>query len=507
MRTKNKRSFASCFIAITVLFSFFSACRTRQVTPTTAIPSSTPQPILTDTSLPAKTQTATSVSTSLPKITLKPGDMYFSIDGKQSFLFSRNITGQDIENLSDFKLFFDYTQAAGDHFARLQIDNLGPFFTSDGDVNESMLSKWDRVFDMASERGLYIVPAFGVWIWWNQDVLWKDNPLNVAKGGPARSPGELFKSDSETQARWLKFVRKLVEHWGARENILAWEIFSEINLTHGSSDDNAPDFIEPAAAVIRAVDPRRRPVTVSLCDECGVWSNANRSEVIDFIQVHPYPVNGQLDREIITMVKQRMRDFKRPVLIGESGLTGIDPDPFKHQPNASSGIRHAIWADIVSGAMNGRALWDQDSYTIYDSYWKGHPYEDILKFVEMYSQLEMPAVKFVRDVDFAGFQPLTVDLPAVTQVWGAAVGNEKMVIGWFRDAGCEPPNWPLQPVISGHIVAVTVPGSASEWKVDFYDTKTGITITSSTTTIRQGDKIMVLLPDLTDDIAFKMYPR
>jgi len=100
-----------------------------------------------------------------------------------------------------------------------------------------------------------------------------------------------------------------------------------------------------------------------------------------------------------------------------------------------------------------------------------------------------------------GLVPLTSEIPG--KLVGAALGNDKMVIGWFRDAGCEPPDWPLQPVISGHTVAVIVPGSASEWKVDFYDTKTGTDIISSTTTIRQGNSVFILLPDFTDDILLK----
>ncbi len=87
------------------------------------------------------------------------------------------------------------------------------------------------------------------------------------------------------------------------------------------------------------------------------------------------------------------------------------------------------------------------------------------------------------------------------------VGNENMAIGWFRDAGCEPPDWTLQPAISGQTISVAVPGSASEWKIDFYDTGTGIDIISSMETIRQGDSVIILLPVFTDDIAFKMYPR
>jgi hypothetical protein len=55
-------------------------------------------------------------------------------------------------------------------------------------------------------------------------------------------------------------------------------------------------------------------------------------------------------------------------------------------------------------------------------------------------------------------------------------------------------------------VTIVVPGSVSEWKVDFYDTKTGTTMIGSATITRQGNGLTITLPDFTDDIAFKMYP-
>ena len=56
-------------------------------------------------------------------------------------------------------------------------------------------------------------------------------------------------------------------------------------------------------------------------------------------------------------------------------------------------------------------------------------------------------------------------------------------------------------------VTITVPGAVSGWRVDFYDTKTGTTILSSTSVTRKGDAITVPLPDFHDDIAFKLYPQ
>jgi hypothetical protein len=90
-------------------------------------------------------------------------------------------------------------------------------------------------------------------------------------------------------------------------------------------------------------------------------------------------------------------------------------------------------------------------------------------------------------------------------VWGAAVGNEKMVLGWYRDATSEPPDWKLQPILSKQTVTLTIPGFATNWKIDFYNTKTGIDIVSSAIVTREGMKITITLPDFTDDIAFKMY--
>jgi hypothetical protein len=126
-----------------------------------------------------------------------------------------------------------------------------------------------------------------------------------------------------------------------------------------------------------------------------------------------------------------------------------------------------------------------------------------MPFVQKYAMEELPSVNFVKGVDFSGFEPLKSSYSSV--VWGAAIGNDKMVLGWFRDAGSEPPDWNMKPVISKQSVTITVPGTANDWRVDFYDTRTGKTILSSTSVTRNGQSITITLPDFQDDIAFKAY--
>ncbi len=146
--------------------------------------------------------------------------------------------------------------------------------------------------------------------------------------------------------------------------------------------------------------------------------------------------------------------------------------------------------------MNGRAIWWEDGVAIY------FPALN-MPFIQKYANADLPAANFVRGVDFTGFQPLTST--TTPGVWGAAVGNETMVLGWYRDANSEPPDWKLQPLLSNQTITLTVPGDATNWKIDFYDTRTGTNIVSSAIVTREGMKIIITLPDFTDDIAFKLY--
>jgi hypothetical protein len=460
---------------------------------------------MTDTSIPPKTEIATAVTT-LPEITLESGEMYFRINGKQSFLFSRNLAGYET---SQYIQLIDLMKGGGSQLVRIQLDSMGTGITSQGEVDETWVKNWEDVFDKAAENGINILPVFSGWFDWNNGTpdygysTWASNAFNVAKGGPAASPDELFQSDSATQKLWFRWMKTLVERWSARENIAAWEIFSEVNIATGATESNGVAFIEQAARIIRNVDPRHRPITASLAD-VGEWPSFYRSEALDFLNVHPYPYDPHIDlgSKVVNDIHAMRAKYNKPILIGESGLNASLPDSKSGSgvlPNARLGFKHAIWAEMVSGAMNGRSLYWEDSFAIFfpTLNWD---------YLRRYADLERPAANFVKDVDFAGFQPLTIELPVGTKVWGAMLGNDKMVIGWFRDAGCKPPDWPLQPAIAGQTIAVVIPGSAAEWKIDFYDTGTGTDIISSSTTVRQGEKVFVLLPVFTDDIAFKMVP-
>ena len=84
--------------------------------------------------------------------------------------------------------------------------------------------------------------------------------------------------------------------------------------------------------MIRSADPGR-PVTASIADT-GTWQNFYRDADIDFIQVHPYPPSARLDRTVVEEVRNYLDKYKKPVLIGESGLNAESPE--KYPENAAN---------------------------------------------------------------------------------------------------------------------------------------------------------------------------
>jgi hypothetical protein len=497
MRIKKDRIFITWIACCLTLSGCTGAGTAASTSTATLAPAITPTPTVTSTPAIPATSTLTPMFTAtpipFPTLTLKPGENYFSIDGKPGFIFSRNIAGYEQDH---YNTFLDWMKTGGSKLARIQLDSLGMGYTSSGGVDENWAAQWDRVFDKAEADGIYILPVFSGWFDWNSGTgysTWKSNPLNAANGGPVKSPAELFQKDSATQILWLQWMQTLVKRWQSRRNIPAWEIFSEVNLASGGTESTGISFVNLAASMIRASDPSRRPVTASLADD-GRWPNFYRATEIDFINIHPYPTDSRLDRFVVAGVRQFLTAYKKPVLIGESDL--VDPSKNPDADKALIGVRHAIWAGLVSGAMNGRALYWEDSFAIYFQN-LGYP------FLQKFADADLPASRFVQGVDFSGFKPLVST--SSSAVWGATVGNETMVIGWYRDAASEPPDWNLKPKISKQTVTITVPGTAANWKIDFYNTKTGTDIVNSATVIRKGDKLTITLPDFSDDIAFKLY--
>jgi hypothetical protein len=243
---------------------------------------------------------------------LRPGEKYFRVDGRATFVLGRNPVGTTAKAYDEH---FRHAAAAGERFMRIHFTFMPPGEKA-GEIDAGMLGSWDAVLDSAEKHGLAVLPALGVWADWNDGSKkelwhrWEDNPFNVERGGPAKRPSDLF-DDTPCRRLWLKRLETLVRHWSQRRAVVGWEIFSELDLVTGAAEAPAVRFTERAAAVIRAADPRHRPVTAS---QAGIneWPGLLKSTAIDFVDVHPYAngaFGGRLDDLILSSVRDRLKKY------------------------------------------------------------------------------------------------------------------------------------------------------------------------------------------------------
>jgi hypothetical protein len=427
---------------------------------------------------------------------MRAGEKYFRVNGRPVFLLGRNPVGRTPK---DYDNHFRHAAAAGEQFMRIHF-TYSPPREKAGEIDAAVLKSWDEILDAAEKHGLAVLPALGVWADWNDGSqketwhTWDKNPFNARCGGPGKRPRDLF-DDTPCRKLWLKRLEALVKHWSKRRAIVGWEIFSELDLVTGATEDRAVDFTQRAAAVIRAADPWKRPITAS---QAGIneWPKLLRSKALDFIQVHPYAggkFKGHLDDLIISVVRERLKTYGKPVLLGECGLDAAPPrGTLDVAARAEVGIRHAIWAAVVSGAMNGRMLWWQDGYDQFEK-------ADLCRH---YHKAAAPAAAFVRGVDCSGFEPISCDLPT-GRVNGAVIGNTKVRLGWFRDRRCGPPDWPMKPLAKQQ---VTMNAASGSWQVEFFDTVTG-KLTGKSQVTSRGGRLRITLPAFRGSVAVKLTRR
>lgn len=394
-----------------------------------------------------------------PTIRLAAGARYFERDGVQAPLLMRNVSAPSV---AAFTPLFEAARDAGTLVVRLQLTQGFGYQTlgmnRDGAVLSSWVTSWDAVFDEAERLGLGIIPVFTLWGDWNDGtpalgwVHYDQNPLSSARGGPAASPADLF-ADTETQRAWVGWLATLVARWSARPNVVAWEVFSELDLATGVTEASATAFVERAHQAIREVDPWR-PAYASTSDLPLVsgqpWQALWSSPGNDIASVHPYAED--LDRVAADRIRSVWLSTTKPVLVGESGLDAAPPESatLTSAPGAEAGLEHAIWAELTSGAASARALYWEDGYAVY------YPATG-LPLVTRYQGLEREAARWLAGKDFRGRAPMT--LSGDPPLFGTAMADAEHVSGWARNAALSPPAWSGSPLARALVHVDLPPGT------------------------------------------------
>ena len=256
----------------------------------------------------------------------------------------------------------------------------------------SLDNSWrlDYIINLAGEKGIYvlltldtygsIMPEKGYW----GEERWDVNPYNKKNGGPCKSPGD-FWTNEEAKRLYKRRLRYIVSRWGCSPNILAFELWNEVN---------APaEWVKEMAGYIKEIDPWGHLVTTSvgypfkekhLYDASKIW---NLPE-IDYIQGHLYGEDGNIkdlagatSAECIEVTSK----YKKPFILAEIGLDFGADDMEYDKKGKGTHLHNALWASMVSR-----------SFGVAMTHWK----EYVDKF-NLYYQFKAVS-RFAEDIDWTG---------------------------------------------------------------------------------------------------------
>jgi hypothetical protein len=238
-----------------------------------------------------------------------------------------------------------------------------------GAIDLAVAKKWDAVVEGAEKNDIYFQmvlqhhgqysSASGYKYSHNVNPNWEQNPYNVKNGGFLKNPEDFF---TDPQARLLT-KRKLyyiMARWGYSPNILAYELFNEVEFTdaaQGKLWDDVALWHREMALFLRQFDGNRHLLTTSsspsIAADSPIW------ETVDYVQTHAYPTDlltTLLTPESTTGKKKT----DKPGFVGEFGPKDLKDD--------GSALHLGIWAGLMSGHAGVPEYWDWDAVEKQDLY-------------------------------------------------------------------------------------------------------------------------------------------
>jgi len=196
-----------------------------------------------------------------------------------------------------------------------------------GWMNQYNAWKLDRIFEWARRHGIYVILVFNNHGKFGTtfDREWDRNPYNRKNGG-FLDDCEQFFSDARAKAAFRKFCDYTVARWGAWPNLLAWKLFTEIDLTGNSLEFYLNPVMrqwhQEMGEYVRRIDPWKHPITTHwMLSYQRINTDVADLPQLDFLTTDAYYTRGgtpeflQLLRGSVDFLTAR----KKPLVITEFG--------------------------------------------------------------------------------------------------------------------------------------------------------------------------------------------
>jgi hypothetical protein len=365
-----------------------------------------------------------------------------------------------------------------------------PGYHGQGRYHEANAWRLDRILDLCSELGIrvnLVINNHGQGST-TTDEEWDNNPHGVRRGGKLTDASDLFQ-DPWALASQERQRRYIVARYGDHPSVMAWKLWSEINLTAGGH--LLRPWHDQASKRWHALDIYQHPVTTHWSgDYRAVDQNIVALPGIDFTCMDAY--HGSGDRrggsslaELLADGVKRIGRHGKPVLVTEyGGHWDAGPEPQILAEHMSGG-----WIALVTGNGGHPLLWWSE-WVDQKNLW--HPYLAVSRYLKK------------EDLRGGGFESKVLQtIDATVPLWARAWSRPGRMLGYlmdsaWADSGGDSPEQTITKINIGAGVA------AGAINVEWWNADDGEVL--NTVLIQHpGGQFTITAPHFRRHIAFKMY--
>ncbi len=367
-----------------------------------------------------------------------------------------------------------------------------PGYHGAGRYNGQHAWQLDRILDAAWSHGMRIVLALN-----NHgqgststDKEWHDHPYNRDAGGPLGDAQELY--THADAARWQRHVRRyLVARYADHPAILAWKLWTEMDLTDGGRQwrgGPVADWHAAASAHLHEIDVYQHPITSHWSGSFrSVFDEVARLPGLDLLTIDAYHQDDTALVPLLWSSTQRrgLHRYQKPVLVTEYGGN------WDACSEAEMEAEHAVgaWAGLVAGHAGAPMLW---WFEWVDQGARFAPYRAIQRFIAGEDLRHPEARSLILRIGNGG-----------DSLWAAGWSRRGRMLGYLVDqewqkSGGEPA---LRQNVTLRLADAVEPGAmtAQWWNADTGEAMDGKRFQHA------GGALELTAPDFRRHIAFKLW--
>ncbi|MBT4818899.1 MAG: hypothetical protein HON70_24535, partial [Lentisphaerae bacterium] len=253
--------------------------------------------------------------------------------------------------------------------------NDAPGFHGVGHMNQYRAWMLDHILRKAEQYGISLILVFNNHGKFGTmyDTEWARNPFNTKNGGFLNSCEEYF-TDARAKAAFKKLADYVVARWGYSPNIMAWKLFTEVDLTGTSytfyTTPPVTDWHREMGRYIKSIDLHDHLITTHwMLSYKRINSSIAELPEVDFLTTDAYYQGGG-SQQMLALIRGGHAygvSKRKPLLVTEFGGS-----PYAdNMENLMKQAHLGVWTGFFCGSPVPPLFWwfalvdEKDMYGIY----------------------------------------------------------------------------------------------------------------------------------------------